>query len=162
MKKFTYLSILLFTLTMVSCSDTNVLVPSVTSPDQNWQLSHFFSNQVDRDNGQEVPKSLTYTLDESKKELVLTHKFSFDSRAEFDIPTVLITNNGTKIEINYIQTRTNSNIAAIKQPYISKHYFNYSQKGKGTGKNIDVIVRYTFTNPSISNNDVYPTTLLFN
>lgn len=162
MKKFTYLSILLFTLTMVSCSDPNVLVPSVTSPDQNWMLEQkidFFQALTTNP----TTEAFTKTIENSNGESVLYVRniITTDSKCEMR-PTSMVTNNGKNIELIYRDESPIGTLSLGSQKNTEmRHYFVIRNMGKGTGANIPVTIKYVFPNPNLGVNRNEIKTLTF-
>lgn len=162
MKKFTYLSILLFTLTMVSCTDTNVLVPTVTSGNQDWQLESKYSVEDPRTTVISRDTILKTTYSENGDQILfVTHYINTDSKCEMK-PYPMIVNNGKSIELTY---RDESPIGSVslgsQKTTIMRHYFYIKTKGAGTGINIPVIIRTVYPNPNLGVNNTYTATLLF-
>lgn len=160
MKKFTYLSILLFTLTMVSCSDTNVLVPSVTSGNQDWMLEQKIDLFQAIDNS---PTLFSKTIENTNGESVLfvRNVITSDSRCEMR-PTSIVTNNGKNIELTYRDESPIGTLSLGSQKNTEmRHYFVIKTMGKGTGANIPVTIKYVFPNPNLGVNRNEIKTLTF-
>ena len=76
MKNFSYLIILLFSITLASCGDINEFTPTVENPNANWKLSWFTSNSpIPYTSTQDYPKVFKWSIDKTNKQ---TSEFSKD------------------------------------------------------------------------------------
>lgn len=152
MKNFSYLIILLFSISLTSCGDINEFTPKVENPDAEWKLSFansfmdYFTTRNDK------PLAFTYSIDETNKRITIFHRVHNDARAILR-PNVTVTDNGTVIDIVYVE----SSPALISGAFVEgstefTHNFTYSQKGRGTGARIMVRVRFEYPRPQLGAN----------
>ncbi len=147
MKNFSYLIILLFSITLASCGDINEFTPTVENPNANWKLSWFTSNSpIPYTSTQDYPKAFKGSIDKTNKQIIIDQTIHVEKKAAKWNLDVRTTNNDTKIEITYTQKDTvntfvNTNLSAL----VYKHFINYSEIGRGTGESIPVKVRIIYT-----------------
>jgi len=152
MKNFSYLIVLLFSIVLSSCGDMNEFTPVVQNPDADWKLTFsnsfmdYFTTRTDK------PLAFTYSLDETNKRITIFHRVHNDARAVLR-PNVTITDNGTVIDIVYVE----SSPGVISGAYVEgstefTHNFTYSQKGRGAGAKIMVRVRFEYPKPQLGAN----------
>jgi len=163
MKKYTYLAILLFSVTLAGCGDINVFTPKVESPNANWIMEHkidFFQPLTTAPLG----NPFTWSVDVSnpnEKLLYIRNVITTDSKTEMK-PSAVVTNSGKAIEITYTDESPAGSISvgSVKNTEM-KHYFTIYQTGKGTGLDIPVTIRYVFPNTSLGSNRNESKTLTF-
>jgi hypothetical protein len=154
MKNFSYLIILLFSITLASCGDINEFTPTVQVPDAEWKMSYVTS----------LPGSPTTTIasspekfqgiiDNTNRTITINHTFHDDSRAWFSsTPDVKLVNTvtGPQIEITYKQI---SSVPASLPNQLSSfpwsHTFNFTQAGRGSFVKIPVLIRRTYMDASL-------------
>ncbi len=152
MKNFSYLIVLLFSITLASCGDMNEFTPKVENPDADWKLTFTNSFMDYFTTRTEKPVAFTYSIDETNRKIAIFHRVHNDARAILR-PNVTITDNGTVIDIVYLE----SSPALISGAFVEGssefiHNFNYSQKGRGAGARIMVRVRYEYPKPQLGSN----------
>lgn len=153
MKNFSYLIILLFSLTLVGCGDINEFTPTVQSPDANWKISYFTSfNPVYHTTNQDRPASFKWSRDISGNRITIKQVLNHDVRANTWSQEVKTTNNDSKIEITYTQTSTIPSGGTVPAATTFEHFLDYSEVGRGTGASIPVKVRTVYNNPAIGSN----------
>lgn len=163
MKKFTYLVILLFSITMIGCGDIGVFTPTVENPNKNWQLelkADFFQALTTTPLGQ----PFTWSVDASnpnQKVLYVRNVITTDSKTEMK-PYSMVINNGKAIEITYRdESPVGTTSVGSQKNTEMRHYFNILTTGSGTGSSIPVTIKYVFTNPNLGINRNEIKTLTF-
>lgn len=152
MKNFSYLIVLLFSITLASCGDMNEFTPKVVNPDADWKITFTNSFMTYFTTNTAKPQEFTPSINESNGSFSIFHRVHNDARAELK-PMVTITDNGTVIDIVY----TESSPALISGAYTPgatefTHNFTYAQKGRGTGGKIMVRVRFDYPKPQLGSN----------
>jgi hypothetical protein len=162
MKKYAYTAVLLFSLALTGCSDTNVFTPTVENPNVNWQLEHkvdFFQTYTTNP----IPESFTKTFVTENGEtlLYIRNVITTDSKTSMK-PSAIVTNNGKSIELTYRdESPTGTTSLGAQNSTEMRHYFFIRTMGKGSGSNIQVTTKYLFPNPNLGVNRNESRTLTF-
>ena len=154
MKNFSYLIILLFSITLASCGDINEFTPTVENPDAEWKLSHLTSPQGSPSTpASSFPESFKAKLSNNNRTLTITHNFHDDSRAWFDPnPTVIPVNTPTGLHIDIVYKQISNSpqsTPAVLQNFPWTHTFNVSEVGRGKYAKFNVKVRRTYLNSTL-------------
>lgn len=152
MKNFSYLVVLLLSMTLAGCGDIGEFTPRVENPDAEWKLtftnsfSDYFTTRTDK------PLAFTYSIDETNRRITVFQRVHNDARAILR-PNVTVTDNGTVIDIAYVESSPGVISGAFVEGSTEfTHNFTYSQKGRGTGAKIMVRVRYEYPKPQLGSN----------
>lgn len=154
MKNFSYLIILLFSITLVGCGDINEFTPTVQAPDASWKLSYFTSNSIiPYISTQSYPQNIKWSIDKASKMITIDQTIHVEKKASGWLQDVKTTNNDTRIEITYTQIDTvNTQVLGNYGALVFKHFINYSEIGRGNGASIPVKVRTVYRTPSVGSN----------
>lgn len=135
--------LLITSILFIGCSDTNVLTPEVSNPNQNWELVHFVDfAQATTTNP--LGARLTLTYDKARNEVVAKNIITTDAKTEM-FPTSSAIERGKSIEIIYKDQSPIGTVAAnFFKNYEMTHRFSVVNKGMGTGAPIKVVVRYMY------------------
>jgi hypothetical protein len=162
MKNFSYLIVLLFSITLASCGDMNEFTPKVENPDVAWKLSYYTSFNPDYATSNiTLPASFKWSRDISAKRIAIKQVLNHDVRANTWTQDVKTTNNDTKIEITYTQTGSITSLATVQASTTFEHFIDYSIAGKGSGAAIPVKVKIVYTNPALGFNTEENYTITF-
>jgi uncharacterized lipoprotein YehR (DUF1307 family) len=149
MKNFSYLIILLFSITLVGCGDINEFTPTVQDPNAEWKLLYNKSSLTPITTPASLSEKFTYTINKSTNRITITHHFIDDRRVWFtnQPKEVKLTNTtvGPQIEITYHQESYSTNSSVVSDALFQwEHEFSFSQIGRGAGAKIPVLIRRTY------------------
>jgi hypothetical protein len=146
MKKLTYLIAILATVFVVGCGNINTTVPEVKSPDAKFQFLKIYDDATQRLNTTE-PESFSATIDpKNPNRLVIRNSFQTNAKS-FMIGIASTTDLGSNINITYTDASATGTTPAVNDMSINyEHHFDITQKGRGTGKSFNVVLKYDYPN----------------
>ncbi|MBL7789716.1 MAG: hypothetical protein JNL75_07830 [Chitinophagales bacterium] len=154
MKNFSYLVVLLLSMTLAGCGDIGEFTPRVENPDVEWKLSYFRSIFLARTNESSISnEKFDAYVDAANSQIVIVHNFLDDQRAWFGNEplevNVIQTANGPEVEIVYQQITIDPSTSANQLGLFKwEIYLKYSQIGKGKYAKVPVKIRRTYKDAS--------------